>query len=409
MSDSPELQALLDSLMHPELKVIDLSLDRMRRYLDAHNNPEKHMPPVVHVAGTNGKGSAIAFLRAMLESAGYRVHTYTSPHLLHFRERILLAGEEVSDDELIPLFHEIKARTDDYPLTFFEATSAAAFELFAKHDADIALLEVGLGGRYDATNVIPNPILSVITPISMDHMDYLGDTIKQITGEKAAIIKHGVPVVCAPQEESALTVIEEAARAANAPFYDCDNVVVPDDIGLLGAHQRVNAATAWQCAIQLEKAEFSIPFQDKMAGLQNAKWAGRLQKIESGKLVDMLSDGQELWLDGGHNAAAGRALAEWIAQQKLPVHVICAMVSGKDYQAFLAPIIQKSASLSLTTIPNEPLSAPIEALEEAVSALSADYSSYNDPKEAICAQKTDEGLVLCCGSLYFVGKLLDSI
>lgn len=357
MSSVDAILARLTSL-HP--KKIDLSLDRMWRILDALGHPERRLPPVIHVAGTNGKGSTIAFMRAMLEAAGLRTHVYTSPHLVRINERFRIGsaggGRLVGDDELADVFAECERRNGDAPITVFEITTAAGMLLFARHPADVLLLEVGLGGRLDATNVVERPIASVITPVSRDHVEFLGDSLGLIATEKAGILKRGVPGIVAPQPDEAMESIERVARTVRAPLRiagehwavseEHGRLVYQDDDGLLdlpaprlaGHHQFDNAGLAiatlrcWGLG--------RIPIAAYEAGLTAADWPARLQRLAPGPLTAAAPAGAEVWLDGGHNAAAGRiiaaALGELEERVSRPLVLIVGMLANKDADGFLA-------------------------------------------------------------------------
>jgi dihydrofolate synthase/folylpolyglutamate synthase len=341
------------SALHPER--IDLSLDRMHRVLARLQNPEKKMPPVIHVAGTNGKGSTVAYLRAVLEAAGLRVHTFTSPYLVRINECFRLAGALVGDDELQAAFERVEQANAGEPLTFFEAKTAAAFCLFAKHPADVLLLEVGLGGRLDSTNVIEAPLASVITPLSMDHMEFLGDTLTAIAGEKAAIIKRNVPVIVAEQPDEAMAVIEAQARRMRAPLHaagqqwhvsiERGRLVYQDERGLMdlaaprlfGRHQFDNAGLAIATLRAIETMKLGHAAYE---GIANAEWPARMQRLSTGKLIALGPPGCEIWLDGGHNAEGGRvaaaALGDLEERVSRPLVVIAGMMAAKDAKAFLA-------------------------------------------------------------------------
>jgi dihydrofolate synthase / folylpolyglutamate synthase len=342
--------------LHP--KRIDLSLDRIRRVLERLGSPEKRVPPVVHVAGTNGKGSTIAFLRAMLEAAGKSVHVYTSPNLVRVNERFRLGsrggGLLVSDAELAQALAECERANGDSPITLFEIETAAAFVLFAQHPADYLLLEVGLGGRLDATNVVERPLASVVTPVSMDHVEFLGDTIEKIAAEKAGIFRAGVPAVIAAQTDLVSAVLERHAERARAPLHaagqqwhagvEQGRLVYQDEKGLLdlpppklfGRHQFDNAGTA---IAALRAAGVRLPARAIEQGLTRAEWPARLQRLTSGRLVSLAPAGAELWLDGGHNADGGRAIAAALGDLEervsRPLVLVVGMLSTKDRSAFL--------------------------------------------------------------------------
>ena len=346
--------------LHP--KRIDLSLGRIERLLADLGHPELRLPPVIHVAGTNGKGSTVAFMRAVLEAAGRTVHVYTSPHLVHFHERIRLGapggGRLVSDEALAGAFARCEAVNAGREISVFEITTAAALLLFAEHPADALLLEVGLGGRYDATNVVPRPAATVITPVSMDHVEFLGSTLAAIAGEKAGILKRGVPAIIAEQGDEARAVIEREAARVGAPavFAGQDfsageergRLVYQDERGLmdlplprlLGRHQHGNAAAA----IAALRAAFPVlPADAYERGVARAEWPARLQPLKRGALPSLLPAGAELWLDGAHNADGGRtlaaALAEMEEQQARPLLLVCGMMVTKDPVALLAPFV----------------------------------------------------------------------
>src|SRR6516225_1385852 len=326
------VDAMLARLLALHPKRIDLSLDRIRRLLAALGNPERHLPPVIHVAGTNGKGSTVAFARAILEAAGKGVHVYTSPNLVRLNERFRLAraggGKFVEDDELADVLSECEAKNGDEPITVFEIETAAAFVLFTRHPADILLLEVGLGGRLDATNVVERPLASVITRVSLDHRDFLGDTIEQVAAEKAGILKAGVPAVIATQIREALAVIERQAARVRAPLSiagenwtateERGRLVYQDDDGLLdlpaprlyGRHQFENAGTA---IAALRSAGLRLAADAYEAAMIRVDWPARMQRMSQGRLADLIPAGSELWLDGGHNVDGGQAIAAALA------------------------------------------------------------------------------------------------
>src|SRR5947208_3003629 len=318
MRTTDELLAELKAL-HP--RRMDLSLGRIERLLAALGNPQDRLPPVIHIAGTNGKGSTVATLRACLEAAVYRVHVYTSPHLVRFHERIRLAGQLIKEDSLLALLEECERANAGAPITFFEITTAAAFLAFARVPADIVLLETGLGGRLDTTNVVRRPAVTAITPVSLDHQAFLGDTVAAIAAEKAGILKPGVPSVIGPQPDDAASVIAARAAAIGAPLYrwrqewrcDADSPAGMRYEGgrwrldlpppaLAGPHQIANAGTAIACLEQL--SDFSLPAAAPADGVRHIDWPARLQQLQRGPLFEMLRPGWELWLDGGHNPAA---------------------------------------------------------------------------------------------------------
>ncbi|MEO1190647.1 MAG: folylpolyglutamate synthase/dihydrofolate synthase family protein [Pseudomonadota bacterium] len=407
------------SRLHP--KVIDLTLDRVWRLLDLLGNPQERLPPVVHVAGTNGKGSTIATLRAMAEAQGLRVHVYTSPHLVRFHERVRIAGRLISEDDLIALLEECERVNGPEPITFFEITTVAALLAFTRTPADLLLLEVGLGGRLDATNVIPKPALSIITPVSMDHMAYLGDTLEKIAFEKAGILKADVPAVIAPQRPGALAVIEAQAAKVGAPLYRAGQEwdFAPTERGLrvggqdypgpslVGAHQMMNAGTAVMAAEVLGESlpALAISATARAAGLREIDWPGRLQQVGAGALLAQIPRGWELWFDGGHNEEAGAVLgAQMEAWSDRPVHVIYGLLNSKAAADFLAPIASCATSLQAIAIPGEPNS--LSAEEAAASAPGAVPRESVEAALACLPRGDGPARVLICGSLYLIGKLL---
>lgn len=400
--DSSKLQTLLNQLMHPYLKEIDLSLDRMKRYLEYKGNPQLRIPPVIHVAGTNGKGSTIAFMRSALEAAGYSCHVYTSPHLVSFRERIVLAGTPVSEEQLLPVLESIHACYESHPFTFFEATTAAAFELFAEYPADVVLLEVGMGGQFDATNVI-TPIASVITPVSMDHQAFLGDTIDKIAYEKACIAKADVPVFVAPQAPKAMEVIKEYAKSIGAPMHEV-KMQQFESLGLQGAHQQQNASVAY-AVLETLKDHFSIDGTRIREAFTQASWPARLQQLHM-----PLPDGWEAFVDGGHNDSAAKATATWMAAQAQPVHVICSMVQGKDVNAYIGTIAAHASSFTTMAIPDEPMGVSAADMHNIAKLHVPRAHGAETLEDALnfALSHQGEGIVLWCGSLYFAGKVLES-
>lgn len=413
--------AILSRLMALHPKVIDLSLDRMHRLLAALDHPERSLPPVIHVAGTNGKGSTQAMIRAGLEAGGARVHAYTSPHLAQFRERIRLAGTLIADADLAALLAEVEAANDGHPITFFEITTAAAFLAFARTPADHTLLEVGLGGRLDATNVIDAPRLTVITPVSIDHTQYLGETLPLIAAEKAGILKPRVPVVIAPQQEEALRAIEARAMGLSAPILahgqhwtiqpERDGMVYQDDHGLwdlprpnlAGPHQIQNAGTALAALRALGATEVQA-----RAAVTRAEWPARMQRLRRGPLVD-LAAGAELWLDGGHNPAGGQAVAATLAEMPArATHLVCGMLNTKDIQGYLRPLADHAASLTAIDIPGEPNTLPASDTAAAAHALGIPTTIAPDAAVAVAgiAARAPQARILICGSLYLAGRIL---
>lgn len=412
--------ALLERMMTFHPKVIDLTLDRVWRLLAALGHPERALPPVIHIAGTNGKGSTQAMLRAGLEATGARVHAYTSPHLARFHERIRLAGRLIDEDALSAVLDECLRANGDTPITYFEITTCAALLAFARTPADYTLLEVGLGGRLDATNVVDRPELCIITPVSIDHQQFLGDTLAEIAGEKAGILKRGVPCVVGPQEEAALTVIEARAARLGAPLMihgqhwhvteERGRLVFQDETGLLdlplpnlpGPHQIQNAGAVLAALRALGRGDGAE------AAVTRAEWLARMQRLRTGPLAEAAPQA-ELWLDGGHNPAAGHAIAATLA--RLPAretHLICGMLNTKDVAGFMRPLAAQATRLHAVAVPGE--SATLSAAETAASARAAgiDAAQAPDVATALAAitAETPQARVLICGSLYLAGSIL---
>lgn len=413
--------AILRRLLALHPKVIDLSLDRLRRLLDALGNPERRLPPVIHVAGTNGKGSLVAYLRAMHEAAGKTVHVYTSPHLVRFHERIRVAGKLIAEDALSDLLERCEALNEGHNITFFEATTAAAFLAFAETPADVLLLEVGLGGRLDATNVIERPLLTAITPVSLDHQQFLGDTVELIAAEKAGIIKQGVPCIVGPQGAAAAGVIAAEAGKLGAPLvrHGHEWTVAPTPSGfrwdgpggaldlprpaLPGRHQIENAGSAVACARTLG----TIDDAAIAAGITRVEWPARLQRLTRGPLVEMLSPGAELWLDGGHNPAAGEILAAHFASgQDRPLHLIAGMLNTKDATGFFRPLQGIATDVQTVAIPEEANSLAPDVLAGFARDAGLTATVAPSVEAAMAALPPGPSRVLICGSLYLAGTIL---
>jgi len=425
-------QAALDELiarlsaLHP--KRIDLGLERMHRLLARLDHPEKKLPPVIHVAGTNGKGSTVAYLRAILEAAGLRVHAYTSPYLVRINECFRIAGALVGDDKLRAAFAHVERVNEGEPITFFEAKTAAAFCLFAD-PADVLLLEVGLGGRLDSTNVIEQPLASVITPVSMDHTEYLGDTLTSIAGEKAAIIKRGVPVISAEQQPDAMAVIELQARRQRAVLHaagqqwhvgvERGRLVYQDERGLMdlaapklfGRHQFDNAGLAIATLRAIDSLKLAHAAYE---GIVNAEWPARMQRLSSGKLIELGPQGCEIWLDGGHNAEGGRvaaaALGDLEERVSRPLVVIAGMMASKDARAFLANFAGLTRHIIAVGIPGQDNAMPPDRLADAARALGmrVEISTGVDAALRMLAGLAYEvpPRILIAGSLYLAGHVL---
>jgi dihydrofolate synthase / folylpolyglutamate synthase len=413
--------AILERMMTLHPKVIDLTLDRMHRLLAHLGHPEKAIPPVIHIAGTNGKGSTQAMIRAGLEAGGDRVHAYTSPHLARFHERIRLAGDLISEPMLTALLDECSLANGADNITFFEITTAAAFLAFARTPADWTLLEVGLGGRLDATNVIAQPRLTIITPVSLDHQQYLGDTVGAIAGEKAGIIKRGIPVIVGPQTDEGLAVIEARAARLGAPILaygqhwhvssDRGRLIYQDENGLLdlplpnlpGPHQIQNAGAAITALRHLGRDEAACH-----AAVTRAFWPARMQRLRTGPLVDSAPD-IELWLDGGHNPAGGAAVAATLAAMpKRQTHLICGMLNTKDVRGYMAPLSGHVTHLHAVSIPAEKNTLPAAVTRDAAHAAGINASTAQSVAGALLAiaNNAPHARVLICGSLYLAGAVL---
>lgn len=417
--------------LHP--KVIDLSLDRVLALLARLGRPQDHLPPVIHVAGTNGKGSTVAFLRAMLEAAGKRVHVYTSPHLVRFCERIRVAGELIAEPALLALLEEVEAVNAGAPITFFEITTVAALLAFSRVPADVVILETGLGGRLDATNVVDRPVATVITPVAMDHEAFLGDTLAAIAGEKAGIIKAGTPCILAAQQEAAAAVVLARAAALAAPLIRAGVDFRAERSGaglvfhgrsgqwdlpapaLVGAFQIDNAAVALAVLETLSQgAEALWPDVGAAAwgrGLETVSWPARLQLLRQGPLVAALPPGWELWLDGGHNPHGAAAIAAHAqAWGERPLLAIFGILANKDcdgYLAHLAPCLKGARAVAVA---GEQAALPAEDGARALIRHGVNACASADPAAALAelvAQYPDQpARVLICGSLYLAGQVL---
>ena len=420
-----QTDAVLERLtaLHP--KLIDLGLDRTERLLSALGNPERRLPPVIHVAGTNGKGSTIAFMRAIAEAAGLSVHTYTSPHLVRFHERIALNGMPIEEDALLAILEECEAANDGQPITFFEITTAAAFVAYARHPADLLLLETGLGGRFDSTNVIAAPAVTVITPVSLDHMQFLGYTVKKIAFEKAGILKPGIPGIVGPQQAGALAVIERCAAEIGVPLSifgidwsaaleGADGLVYRDDEGeivlplpgLPGVHQIANAGAAIAALRTWNSLHFG--FEDFAAGVSDVRWPGRLQRLGSGPLTRLAPPGWDVWLDGGHNPAAGEMLAETLAGwDRKPTVLVCAMQDNKDAAGFIGPLSKIAGRLIAIDLPGTTPGHASAGIAETARAAGITAEVTDTLDAALERLSGVPGRVLICGSLYLAGDVLE--
>ena len=418
---TPTSDAILERMMTLHPKVIDLTFDRIDPLLATLGHPERKLPPVIHIAGTNGKGSTQAMIRAGLEGAGKSVHAYISPHLARFHERITLAGEHISEPALTDLLDRCYTANNGDTITYFEITTAAALLAFAETPADFTLLEVGLGGKMDATNVVDKPALTVITPVSIDHTQFLGETLTEIAGEKAGIIKRGVPCIVGPQPDEALEVIEATANRLGAPLMvrsqhwhvweERGRLIYQDETclldlplpSLIGAHQIQNAGIAIAALRQLGFDETACE-----AAVTNAKWPARLQRLKHGPLVDTAGTA-ELWLDGGHNPAAGHALSEALTRLPTrPMHLICGMLNTKDISGYLRPLAQHAKSLHAVSIPGEAATLPAADTAKAAKQVGMETHIADNVQSAIAdIIRTDpDARILICGSLYLAGVVL---
>ena len=431
MTPIDSIVARLTSL-HP--KLIDLSLDRMRRILGSLGHPEQQLPPTIHVAGTNGKGSTIAFMRAILESAGLRVHVYTSPHLVRFNERFRLGGKGegrlASDEELSSALNECERANAGAPITVFEVTTAAGFLLFARNPADVLLLEVGMGGRLDATNVVDRPLASVITPVSLDHAEHLGDTLGKIAVEKAGILKPGVPAIVAAQPREALLSIERQAGRVKAPIRiagedwmateERGRLVYQDDAGLLdlpapklyGRHQFENAGVAIAALRGID--ELSLPPDAFETGIAKADWPGRMQRLAQGRLAELVPAGSELWLDGGHNPDGGRAIANALADLEervsRPLVLVVGMLVTKDCESFLKNFAGLARRTVGVPIPYQDKSFPADTIADIARGVGIPAQSSENVEAALAAigrfELEPPPRILITGSLYLAGAVL---
>ncbi len=407
IATSPEVERALERFERLHPKQIDLSLDRILVVLDALGRPQDRLPPVIHVAGTNGKGSTTAFIRAMAEAAGLRTHVFTSPHLVRFNERIRLAGGLISDARLVDVLDRVYAALDGRALTHFEAVTAAAFTAFAETPADLLVLEVGLGGRFDATNVVDRPAVSAITPVDYDHKAFLGSDLGRIAWEKAGILKPGRPAVSAVQADVAANVISEEAAAVGAPLRTvrrADIAALPAKLGLAGPHQCGNAALA---ALALQAFGDARITEDAIqTGARDAVWPARLQRLGPGPLTARVAP-IEIWLDGGHNPHAARALAEVVTGWEGDTALVCAMMGNKDAAAFFAAFA--AASPTVFACPNAQgrAGASPERLAEAAGAaglVAKPCASLLEALQAASAGRASR--ILICGSLYLAGDVL---
>lgn len=437
MDKTAEVDAALAAMsaLHP--KKIDLGLERVLRVLKALRNPQDRLPPVVHIAGTNGKGSTVSFVRAMAEANGLKCHVYISPHLVHFRERITVASKEISDAQLLDVLERVRIANNGQPLSFFEATTAAALLAFSENSADLCIIEVGLGGRFDATNVIERPAVVGITPVDMDHAEFLGRDLAGIAREKAGIMKHLVPAAIGKQSDLVNAVMEaEASKlSVQATYFGQDfrsyrqhgRLVYEDESALMdlplpaliGEHQISNAGLAIRIARILQLSEKSIA-----RGLETVKWPARMQNLTKGPFAEMVAEsGGELWLDGGHNPHAARAVASAMAEMESktarPLILVTGILANKDIGGFLDAFEGLASAVIGVSIPDHASLAPetLQELAEARGMIGQVASNLTDAVqraintgEALSRQTTAEPIipprVLICGSLYLAGVVL---
>lgn len=423
---------ILERLLGLHPKKIDLVLDRIQRLLAQLGHPEKRLPPVIHVAGTNGKGSTCAFSRAMLEAQGLEVHVYSSPHLVRFHERIRLAGSLISEPELSALLEECEKKNGGEPITFFEITTAAAILSFSRHKADALVMEVGLGGKYDATNIVDKPRVTVITPVGLDHAEFLGTDIAGIAAEKAGIVKAGVPVIVGAQDDLPRDVILRRADALGAPvvafgqdffaYQEHGRMVYQDMAGLLdlplprlvGRHQIENAATA---IAALRQSDW-VRDEAIEKGLRTVEWPARLQRLSQGPLIDIAPKDAEVWLDGGHNphgaAAVARAMADLEERAAKPLYLISGMLANKDSVSFFSAFRGLVRHIVTVGIPGEEAALGAGALYDRARSAGLEASPAEDIEDAMlqvaAMARMDEDetppRILICGSLYLAGHIL---
>jgi len=438
LSETTRSDTVLKRLLALHPKEIDLALDRILRLLSALDNPQLKLPPVIHVAGTNGKGSACAFARAMLEAQGLKVHVHTSPHLVRFHERIRIAGKLISEEALVSLLEEVEQVNAGRAITFFEITAAAMFLAFSRYPADATVLEVGLGGLYDATNVVPNPVMTVIQPVGLDHREFLGDDLAGIAREKAGIIKTGVPLVVGPQSEIAGQVILNQADRMGVPVFafgqdfasrqEHGRMVYEDEVGLLdlplpkliGRHQIENAGVAIAALRHAGRGKMLGWGQEAAIerGLSTVEWPARLQRLHKGPLVESAPKGAEVWLDGGHNPhgaeAVSRAMADMEEHGERPLYLICGMLANKDALGYLRAFDGLARHVVTVAIPGEANSLGAGALYDIARRAGIDSAPAEDLDDAMLQVTAWTRLdaqdmpprILICGSLYLAGKVL---
>ncbi|BDG76041.1 MULTISPECIES: bifunctional folylpolyglutamate synthase/dihydrofolate synthase [Wolbachia] len=408
----------------------DFSLDRIKSFLNKLGNPEKKIPPIIHIAGTNGKGSTLSFIRYIMQAAGYKVHTYTSPHLVNFNERIVVAGNDIDDSELHNSLEECRIAVAEQPITLFEAATTAAFLAFSRHKADITLVEVGLGGRLDATNVIDNPILTIITSIALDHTEYLGPTVETIAGEKAGIMKPNVPCVIAPQEKSIMNTLEQHAINKKSPLYrggfewNCEKqnnrIVFQSTIqsiefslpSLKGDHQIINSGNAIAaCSILSGKYGFNIGEEDIASGLQSTYWPARLESIKEGNLISLLPKDWQLFLDGAHNNDGAKVLAKWVRDNFAEgIYMIFGVTRNKNVAEFLEHLKPYIKLLCAVCVKSEPKATSTDLIREGAHNIGINAIECESIRDAISnhilkASIQNVKTILICGSLFLARDL----
>lgn len=401
------------------------NLNNITELLERLGNPHKKISPVIHVAGTNGKGSTIAFIKQILNESGYKVHVYTSPHLIYFNERIVLADKLISNSYLHSILEECRAIADDMEITFFEGTTAGAFLAFSKIDADITLIETGMGGRLDATNIVENSLLNIITPISLDHQEFLGNSLELIAAEKAGIIKSNSSCIIAKQEDEVRRVLEKRAiekrssvyrqgfewncmrENANMIFESRGEIIELPLPSLRGNHQITNAGTAIAAiTILAKKYNYKISYEDIVRGIKNTYWPARLEKITTGKLANLLP--LEIFLDGAHNIAGAEAILEWAKEQNKDIYCIIGMTKERDSQAFLKILKPIIKFLCCTCVKSEPRSQTAESLYFAATEVGIPAKACDSLTSALqqIGNLSQKGIVLICGSLFLAGDVL---
>lgn len=408
----------------------DFSLDRIKSFLNKLGNPEKKIPPIIHIAGTNGKGSTLSFIRYIMQAAGYKVHTYTSPHLVNFNERIVVASNDIDDSELHNSLEECRIAVAEQPITLFEAATTAAFLAFSRHKADITLVEVGLGGRLDATNVIDNPILTIITSIALDHTEYLGPTVETIAGEKAGIMKPNVPCVISPQEKSIMNTLEQHAINKKSPLYrggfewNCEKqnnrMVFQSAIqsiefslpSLKGEHQIINAGNAIAaCSILSGKYGFDIGEEDIASGLQSTYWPARLESIKEGNLISLLPQDWQLFLDGAHNNDGARVLAKWVKDNFAEgIYMIFGVTRNRNVAEFLEHLKPYIKLLCAICVKSEPKATSTDLIREGAHNIGINAIECESIRDAISnhilkASIQNVKTILICGSLFLARDL----